>query len=86
MFQPDSTKLPVPPEVQKWQKLYTDYTQQWNMLSEAIKGSSIDPVNIDYSLTTEEALKSAIRGIESRGRLLHNALYMCIECLYILHV
>ena len=35
------------------------------MLSEAIKGSAIDPVAIDYSWSAEDIVKDAINGIES---------------------
>lgn len=54
----------MPAEAQIWQKKYTEFIQQWGLLSEAIKGSAIDPVTIDYSWSTEDTLESAVRGIE----------------------
>ena len=54
------------PEVEIWQKRVSEFNQQWGMLSEAIKGSSIDPVVINCSLSFDEIMKIAVKDIESK--------------------
>lgn len=55
----------MPPEVQEWQKLRAEYDRQWGQLSAAIKGSAIDPLPVNCSLSPGEMLSSAVKQLES---------------------
>lgn len=55
----------MPPEVQEWQKLRAEYDRQWGQLSAAIKGSAIDPLPVNCSLSLGEMLSSAVKQLES---------------------
>ncbi len=55
---------PLPPEVQRWQKQRLEYDRQWGQLSAAIKGSAIDPLPVNCTLTPEEMLSSALKQLE----------------------
>lgn len=52
------------PEVAEWIKQKEDYSKLWNQLSSSIKGSAIDPISLDCSLTANEILKKAISNME----------------------
>ncbi len=60
------------PEIDSWQKRLTEFTQQWGMLSEAIKGSAIDPIVINCSSPFDEMMKIALHSIESKLQLMYS--------------
>ena len=54
----------IPEEVKQWQKGRAEFDRHWGQLLASIKGSAIDPLPIDCSLSPEEMLKSAVRQME----------------------
>ncbi len=52
------------PEVAEWIKTKEDYNKLWNQLSLSIKGSAIDPISLDCSLTADDILKKAVSCME----------------------
>jgi len=60
-FQPPPA---IPEEVKQWQKAKAEFDRQWGQLSAAIKGSAIDPLSVDCSVSPEEMLKSAVKQVE----------------------
>lgn len=55
----------VPEEVTEWEKKRGEYQRQLKPLVAAIKGSAIDPVVLDCSLSCEELVKVAVAHMES---------------------
>ena len=54
----------IPEEVKQWRKGRAEFDRHWGQLLASIKGSAIDPLPIDCSLSPEEMLKSAVRQME----------------------
>ena len=52
------------PKLAEWIKTKEDYNKQWNQLSSSIKGSAIDPISLDCSLTADEIVKKAVSYME----------------------
>ena len=63
----------IPEEVKQWQKGRAEFDRHWGQLLASIKGSAIDPLPIDCSLSPEEMLKSAVRQMEG----------VCVHCGYV---
>ena len=61
---PPQPPPPIPEEIKQWQKRRAEFDRQWGQLSAAIKGSAIDPLRVDCSLSTEEMLQSAVKQME----------------------
>ena len=69
----------IPEEVKQWQKGRAEFDRHWGQLLASIKGSAIDPLPIDCSLSPEEMLKSAVRQME--GVCAHRA-YVSVHVMY----
>ena len=52
------------PEVAEWITKKEEYNRLWNQLSSSIKGSAIDPISIDCSLSPDVMLKKAVSYME----------------------
>lgn len=53
-----------PPDVVSWQNAKADYVRQWGQLLSSIKGSAIDPLVVDCTLSIEDMVKTAISLLE----------------------
>ncbi|XP_064400448.1 adenylate kinase 9-like [Halichondria panicea] len=58
------TPVSLPPELAQWQQQRKEYDKLWGQLSASMKGSAIDPLSINCSLSIEEMMSSAITQIE----------------------
>ena len=81
-------------EVEAWSKKYQEFRQHWAHLSAAIKGSAIEPIEVDCTANPEEVEHSTVRDLEgrqaqhltpvhvSREYMMGVALtYVCLPCL-----
>ena len=71
----------IPEEVKQWQKGRAEFDRHWGQLLASIKGSAIDPLPIDCSLSPEEMLKSAVRQMEGVCVWVHHA-HVSVHMLY----
>ena len=53
-------------EVEAWSKKYQEFRQHWAHLSAAIKGSAIEPIEVDCTANPEEVEHSTVRDLEGR--------------------
>lgn len=51
-------------EAVNWKKKIENYRKLWSQLSSSIKGSAIDPISLDCSLSVNEVFEKAISCIE----------------------
>ena len=54
----------VPELLTMWQNARSDYIRQWSHLSSAIKGSAIDPLSIDCTLSVKDMVSKAVTLME----------------------
>lgn len=52
-----------------WSKKYQEFRQHWAHLSAAIKGSAIEPIEVDCTAELEEMQRSAVVDLEGRQHL-----------------
>ena len=52
------------PEAMECKKKIEDYKKLWNQLSSSIKGSAIDPISLDCSLSVDDIFEKAISYME----------------------
>ena len=56
--------MKVPELVTKWKSAKSNYSSQWNQLVASIKGSAIDPLVIDCTLSAEAVVSTAVTLME----------------------
>ena len=50
--------------IKNWKKRTAEFDVNWKQLSAAMKGSALDPLSLDYSLSSDEIVKKAIELME----------------------
>ena len=56
-----SEELKDQDKIDKWSKRFQEFKQHWTHLSAAIKGSAVEPSNINCNLNSDQVTSSAIR-------------------------
>ena len=64
MLQFKPPQAPVPPEVIQWKKQRADFDKLWSSLLAAVKGSSIEPIQLNCFKTQQEILNDALKKID----------------------
>lgn len=57
----------MPEEVADWEKKRGEYQRQIGPLVAAIKGTSIDPISLDCTLSTTQLRDTAVQRMESES-------------------
>ena len=65
------------PEAVKLEKRKEEYKKHWNQLLSSIKGSAIDPISIDCSLSINDILEKAISRMEGISHISHHRMQKC---------
>ena len=67
-----------------WSKKYQEFRQHWAHLSAAIKGSAIEPIEVDCTAKLEEVQHNAVVDVEGRQHLSYYTPYSSVAVAFVL--